>query len=97
MNPLICSAIRNRQTLRFYYKGHARIVEPYRYGVTTAGNEAVRAYQLSHGSESGAAPGWHMFLVSRMSFLEAGPGRCTTKRAEYGSSDEGMSTIYCQL
>jgi len=97
MRELICRAIRQRKVLQFYYNGHLRTVEPYAYGVTTAGNRALRGYQTSTGSESGDVPGWHLFAESGIRSLRTTGAPCTVRRDGYVQGDSGMSTIYCEL
>jgi hypothetical protein len=96
MDPRICSAIRQHKLIQFYYNNGTRVVEPHCHGVTTAGNEALRAYQVSGYSESGKMD-WKMFdlgLASNLLILEetfVGP------RPGYKKGDKGMSKIYCEL
>ncbi len=68
MNPIICSAIRSKQVIHFYYNG-LRSVEPFCYGVTKAGNEVLRGYQTGGHSASGNPVGWKLFLISGISNL----------------------------
>ena len=41
----ICNAIKDRRQISIVYDGQVRVVDPYLMGTTTAGNEALRAYQ----------------------------------------------------
>ena len=58
----ICSAIRTRRLLEFYYKGRKRVVEPYCFGRSTADNDLLRAWQISGFSQTGRA-NWRLFDI----------------------------------
>ena len=96
MNDKICEAIRNKSILRFHYDGGVRFVEPHSYGITTAGNEGLRAFQID-GYSSTNTLGWKMFdlanaaelTVLNESFIEPRPG--------YRRGDRGMTRIFEQL
>ena len=53
MNQEIIEAIENQNIIEFYYDGEFRAVEPHCYGVTTAGNEGLRAFQIGGYSSTG--------------------------------------------
>lgn len=53
MNNQIIEAIENRNVIQFYYENELRVVEPHCYGMTTAGNEGLRAFQIDGYSSSG--------------------------------------------
>lgn len=96
MNSVICSAIRNKQVIQFFYNGGTRVVEPHCHGVTTAGNEGLRAYQISGYSESGKM-GWKMFDLNHASSIIILDDTFSSPRPGYNRDDKGMSQIYCQL
>ncbi len=96
MNTQICNAIRNRKLVEFYYNGGNRIVEPHCHGVTTAGNEALRAYQVDGYSESGNM-GWKMFVLDNASNVNVLEETFNGPRSDYKKGDRGMSEIYCEL
>lgn len=64
MESRICSAIRGKRALQFFYDGGVRTVEPMAYGVTPAGHEVLHAYQLEGFSRKGEHSGWKVFRVS---------------------------------
>ena len=97
MNNVICQAIRERKILSFTYDDFPRVVEPHCYGVSTAGNSALRCYQTSGGSSSGKVPGWHMMKTDKIIGLTVSQSVFAEPRAEYKKGDKGMSTIYEQL
>lgn len=61
-----CSAIANGMEIEFIYQGKRRVVHPYVHGVSTAGNEVIRAWQVDGASSSGTLPGWRPFLVAEI-------------------------------
>lgn len=96
MNTEIIVAINNMQLLQFYYDGGYRIVEPHCYGITTANNEGLRAYQTVGHSESGKY-GWKMFDLSKASDIDVLNENYTSPREGYKRGDKGMKTIYKEL
>lgn len=66
IKKVICSAIRSKQMLQFNYEDSTRVVEPYCYGQSKAGNEVLRAYQIKGHSKSGNPVGWKLFRASKM-------------------------------
>jgi len=97
MNQVICQAIAERKLLEFTYDGYPRTVEPYCHGITTAGNEAIRCYQVAGGSSSGKVPGWHMMTTNKIVGLTVSQQTFPGQRPEYKKGDKGMSTIFCEL
>lgn len=96
---MIIDAISNRRVIQFSYTDadsniHLRVVEPYAYGLTKQGNEAVRCYQIGGSSES-SIPCWKLFLINRMvgltvsnkTFYGAAPG--------YAHGDKALNPLYC--
>lgn len=95
MNTKIINAIKQTQILEFIYDGENRIVEPHCYGLTTKGNEAIRAYQIDGFSSSGKM-GWKMYDLSKAEDI------CLLDetfeiRDDYKKGDKGMSRIFCEL
>ena len=96
MNSQICDAIRNMKLIEFYYNGGNRIIEPHCHGVTTAGNQGLRAYQVEGFSESGKM-GWKMFDLANASNIQVLDETFSGPRDGYKKGDRGMSNIYCEL
>ena|SRR3972149_12154159 len=96
MNSQICHAIRNMNLVEFYYNGGTRTVEPHCHGVTTAGNEGLRAYQVDGHSESGKM-GWKMFDLGNASDIQVLEETFDGPRSGFKKVDKGMSQIYCEL
>jgi hypothetical protein len=96
MNSAICVAIRERKLLELRYHGYSRIVEPYAHGSSSAGEDLLRCYQLSGGSESGERMGWKLLKTADIYMLQATASKFQ-QRAEYRPGDKAMERIYCQL
>lgn len=96
MENQICEAIENQNIIEFYYDGELRVVEPHCYGVTTAGNEGLRAYQVDGYSSSGNL-GWKMYDMGKADDLNVTKQKFNSARSGYNPNDKGMSKIYCAL
>lgn len=93
MNQDINDAIKNKTLIQFDYDNINRTVEPYCYGTTAAGNEALRAYQTS-GEKSKMA--WKLYDLTKASNITA-----TTEsfkpRKDYKPGDKIISTVINQI
>ena len=96
MNEQICNAINSQRIIEFYYDGELRVVEPHCYGVTTAGNDGLRAYQVDGYSSSGNF-GWKMYNMGKAENLNVTELTFSSARTGYNPNDKGMSEIYCAL
>ena len=97
MNQKICSAIRGKKIIAFYYDGGLRRIEPYCYGVTKKNNEVLRAFQISGYSRSRKPIGWKLFSVSKISNLKILDETFQSIRREYNPKDPVMSRIFCRI
>ncbi len=95
MNLKIISAIKNQNVIEFYYEDELRTVEPHCYGVTTAGNEGLRAYQIGGYSSSGSM-GWKMYDLGKADSIEITDDTFEV-RSGYRRGDKGMSRIYAEI
>ena len=93
MNTVLEEAIRLRRVVTFTYDGYRRAVEPFLLGTTLAGNPALRGYQIAGGSTSGNVPGWHVFLLCKISEIAMSPFGFSGVRDGYNPADTGMRTI----
>ena len=93
----ICEAINNRRLLAFTYDGYSRTVEPHTAGTDKNGHEALRAYQVSGGSESGEYAGWKLFHIDEMRNISILHNEFDGPRPKYKRNDSGFSYIRCQL
>lgn len=91
----ICQGVKQGRLLKFTYDGRQRVVEPHCHGYTTKGNEALRAYQVAGGSNSGKVPDWKLFTVAKMSNLTLMSDSFSGTRSGYNPRDSAMATIHC--
>lgn len=96
MNNDIINAINDKNLIEFYYEGGNRVVEPHTYGITTADNEGLRAYQISGYSSSGKM-GWKMFDLSKAKRIVILSKSFNKTRQGYKKGDKGMKKIFCEL
>jgi hypothetical protein len=97
MNSTLCSAIRSRRVIRFYYDGGFRTAEPFCHGADTEGHDLLRAYQTGGYSESASAAGWRLFRVDRMNSISITDAGFTGNRPDYNPDDPAMIIMYCHL
>ena len=95
MNQKITNAIKNQNVITFDYEGESRTVEPHCYGVTTKGNEAIRAYQIDGYSSSGTM-GWKLYDLSKADDVEV-LNETFDIRDGYKKGDKGMSRIFAEI
>ncbi|AGH95393.1 hypothetical protein [Pseudobdellovibrio exovorus] len=96
MNQIIVDAINNKKMIEFKYNGGVRIVEPHCYGISTAGNESLRAYQVD-GYSSSDPKDMKLFTLSKASDISLLEKHFDGPRPEYVRGDSAMSHIYCEL
>lgn len=96
MNQEIINAIENQLIVEFYYENELRVVEPHCYGITTTGNEGLRAYQIDGYSSSGKL-GWKMYDLEKAEDLVITEDSFDGPRAGYKRGDKGMDEIYAEL
>lgn len=94
---VICEAINSQKLLSFSYDGYSRKVEPHTYGTDSNGHEALRAFQVSGGSESGEYVGWKLFHVNEMHGVSILQETFNGPRPKYKRGDSAFNFIKCQL
>lgn len=93
----ITAAIQGRNLLSFMYDGCHRTVEPHAYGMDAKGHMALRAYQVSGGSNSGQYAGWKLFHIHEMLGVSVQPQAFAGPRPGYKRGDKAFSSIIAQL
>ena len=97
MNQTIVSAISGLKVLSLSYDGVARKVEPHAYGVSTAGHDVLRCYQIAGAHRSGKPHDWELLTVSKISALALTGDSFSGPRPGYKRGDKGMTRIYVEL
>jgi len=98
MNTLqtIIEAIRTKSVLTFTYSGLHRVVEPHAVGISRAGHDSLRCYQIS-GGHVARGHEWDFCTVSQISDLVTTETNFAVARPGYARDDKHMTTIYEQL
>lgn len=96
MNATITQAITEKRVLELRYHGYFRIVEPHAYGSDKDGDEILRCYQTSGGSESGERVGWKLLKVGEVFSLHLTRDTFVA-RPEYRRNDKAMAYVFSQL
>lgn len=95
MNREIIEAIENLNVIEFYYEGESRIVQPYCYGVSKAGNDVLRAFQID-GYSSSNKMWWRLYTVKKMQGIEVLDDNFII-RNDYKRGDKDMIKIYKEI
>lgn len=107
--PQIEEAIEKHRTCRIYYEGDDTIakgwrwIEPYVYGVSKAGNDIIRAYQIQGVSDTDEA-GWKTFRADKITtwirtpkmFYQPISDRDSSAPKYRENGDDAMTIIYKQ-
>jgi hypothetical protein len=92
MNELLLTAIRKKRRIHFVYHDKARVAEPQCYGISTAGKEVVRVFQVSGGSQQEP-----LFEVAKMEHLVLSNESFQQPGPNYKQGDSAMSVIFAEL
>ncbi len=93
----ICDAIRDRAIVEFEYDGGMRTVEPHAHGISTAGHEVVRGYQVEGFSRSGNPEGWRLYDIFKIEGLRRTGTVFTQDRPNYSPDDRQMRSVHCHV
>ena len=94
MNEIIIEAITCCKLIEFNYKGQYRVLEPYTFGLSTAGNEMLRAYQVDGDSNSSNELGWRLYSLGKIENIKILETTFEATRDGYNPNDSAMSQIY---
>jgi hypothetical protein len=97
MNTAICKAIKKKALLQFNYHGTLRIVEPQCHGVSTAGKEVLRGFQIKDRGQPNKPATERLFEVSKIIDLQETGGRFSKPGPHYTPNDKAMTGVHCCL
>lgn len=98
MNTTICDAIRDGEIVEFDYDGMVRIVEPFVYGLNTAGVQVLKGYQIGgYQKELDNSYSWVTFEVDQIGTIKFIGKKFTTRRDGYEKQSEDIGTLYCKF
>jgi len=101
----ITNSVRNRNLVTIYYDGEdnggkgLRVIEPFCFGVSKAGNLVLRAWEregASYTAQKGEQPlpGWRLFRYDRIGSFNTDPTQSFNEvRPQYNPNDKGMTEI----
>ena len=92
----LTTAIQGKRLVRFRYRDHERIVEPYAFGADDGGRPILRAYQTG-GTSGSRNHGWKLFRVEEIKALEILEQTYDTPRTGYMRNDPSMTKIYSEV
>jgi predicted DNA-binding transcriptional regulator YafY len=92
----LTTAIHGKRLIRFRYRDHERIVEPYAFGADDGSFPILRAYQTG-GTSGSRDHGWKLFRVDEIKALEVLEETFDTPRTGYMRNDPTMTKIYCEI
>lgn len=96
MSGTPCAALRAGVCLQLNYDGHHRVVEVHAVGSTADGNDVMRVWQVSGGSNSGDM-GWKLMRLDEASSLALTKTPSHAPRQGYRRGDKQMAMIVCQV
>jgi hypothetical protein len=96
MKTEILEAIEGQRVVELRYNGYARTVEPHAYGRDKTGEEILRCFQVSGGSESGERTGWKLLKVADAYSIHLTKSAFHV-RDGYRRDDKAMEYIFRQL
>ncbi len=97
MSPTITQAIKQHRVLAVVYDGDKRMVEPYVYGINSAGNEALSCYQIAGISSSGKPEGWKMLLISKVGTVMMTERTFVPRTSPSPWGDKPMRQVFAQV
>lgn len=79
------------------YASGSRIVDPFIYGVSTAGNEVITGFQIGGYSQSDNSFMCKLFKFDEMTAICNTNDNFTGQRVHYNPTYKGMRIIYCHV
>ena len=98
-SKVICSALRARNYVRFFYKDNVTptVVEPYTYGTNKSGHRVLSAWLVSGETHDPKPPLWRLYLEDEMRRVETLPETFARNRPDYNPNDSRFQHIECRL
>lgn len=94
---VIVEALSKRALLKFRYKEHLRIVAPYCFGMSTRGQDVLRAVQVGGSSPSDGMGFGKLWALSEMADLHALDETFEPDDPHYNPNDSAMKQIYARI
>jgi hypothetical protein len=97
IQTLLCEAIRKHFLLEFEYDDRLRVVAPYCYGLSTRGEDVLRAIQVRGGSAEGGYGFGKIWTVAKIKKLQMLEEVFVLNDPLYNPQDSAMTRIYCRV
>jgi hypothetical protein len=97
LNKAVCKAIEKKAVIQFEYHGTIRTIEPQSHGISSAGNEVIRAVQTNPRNQTGKSIEGRLFEVSEMLGLKETGEHFINPGPHYNPDDKGMIYVHCHL
>lgn len=94
MRSKICSSIRLKREVRFYYRGRFLTVEPHCFGDSFSGYKVLRGYVTDGPGDKGPG-GWQLFRVCDVSLFSTTGNDFLSVRPGYNPFEPVMKKIDC--
>jgi hypothetical protein len=94
---IACKALRDGKRLELRYDGFSRVVEVHVVGTDTAGNQAMRVWQVRGGSNSNEPVGWKLFRLDEAFSAFVTDEKSEAPRVGYKRGDKAMRIIRCEV
>ena len=96
-SAMACDALRKSRRLELRYDGYVRDVEVHAVGISSAGHEVMRVWQVRGGSVHNEPVGWKMLRLDEALTVALLTEASQAPRAGYRRGDRAMQTIICQV
>lgn len=96
---IICDALESRQLLQFQHKDRSipTVIEPYIYGVNSAGHLAVSGWLVSGQTSEEGPPFWRMYLAADMRDVALAERHFGANRPGFNPNDPHFREIVCRV
>ncbi len=92
-----CEALRRQCCLEIRYDGFTRVVEVHAVGVSSAGHDVMRVWQVRGGSVSNEPVGWKLLRLDEALGVGILGERSSAPRAGFKRGDKAMQRIHCEV
>lgn len=92
-----CDALRKGCCLEIRYDGFSRVVEVHAVGVTSAGHDVMRVWQIRGGSVSNEPVGWKLLRLDEAMGVAILNERSAAPRHGFKRGDRAMQRIICEV
>jgi hypothetical protein len=96
-STIACEALRQQRCLDIRYDGFSRVVEVHAVGVSSAGHDIMRVWQVRGGSVSNERIGWKLLRLDEVLSVNILSEKSFAPRQDYRRGDRAMQRIICEV